>query len=362
MTLYFYILREYLKYALGTLILCLFLFVLFDFIHKTTRYFPTYNPTTSQIFKLYYYMLPSQFIQALPIASLLAAVASMAMLARGNELTAMRAIGMGPWMVAIPLLVGGLLLSVVGLVLSETVMPPFSAKMRYLKEVLIEGEEANAPGETTGWIKTADFLVNFQDFDPLNARLRNIKLMKLSQMFTPKSMILADYADFDSETKVWRLHGTRSIKFNSKLDIIENVVGTPYSFMIPIDPARFKKERRRPNEFSLNELKDSVLKRRDAGFSTLEYAVEYQFKIAYIFAALVVVMAGLKFVYLSERTGDTVKGVLWAFASGGAYWVMIVITRTFASRGTMDPLLAAWTPNLGVLLISYLNVRRDQKG
>ncbi len=362
MTLYFYILKEYLKYAFGTLVLCLFLFILFDFIHKTTRYFPTYNPTTTQIFKLYYYMLPSQFIQALPIASLLAAVASMAMLARGNELTAMRAIGMGPTMVALPLLVGGLSISIIGMALSETVMPPFSAKMRYLKEVVIEGEQANAPGETTGWIKTADYLINFQDFDPLNARLRNLKLMSLNEMFTPDSIILAEFADYDNETKAWKLSGTRSVTFNKKLDVTKNVVGIDHNIMIPIDPSRFKKERRRPNELSLNELNDSVLKRRDAGFSTLEYAVEYHFKIAYIFAALVVVMAGLKFLYLSERTGDTVKGVLWAFASGGAYWVMIVITRTFASRGSLDPLLAAWTPNFGVLLISYLNVRGDQKG
>ena len=46
MTLFLYVLRDFFKYVVGTLLLCVFLFLLFDFIHKTTRYIPRYNPET----------------------------------------------------------------------------------------------------------------------------------------------------------------------------------------------------------------------------------------------------------------------------------------------------------------------------
>src|SRR5687768_5256436 len=103
MRLFFYILREYVKYVIGTIALTIFLFILFDFIHKTTKYFSEYEPTTENIIKFYAYQIPAQLVQALPIAALLASVISMILLSRTNEITAMRAAGMGPWRIAAPL-------------------------------------------------------------------------------------------------------------------------------------------------------------------------------------------------------------------------------------------------------------------
>jgi lipopolysaccharide export system permease protein len=93
MRLFWYIFKDYLKYVIGTLVLCMFLFVLFDFIHKTTKYFAQYKPSSDLIFQMYLYQLPMHISQALPIASLLASVITMVLLSRTNEITAMRAAG-----------------------------------------------------------------------------------------------------------------------------------------------------------------------------------------------------------------------------------------------------------------------------
>ena len=74
MTLFLYVLRDFLKFVFGALLLCVFLFLLFDFIHKTTRYIPRYNPATADLVEFYFYQIPSLVNQALPIASLLASV------------------------------------------------------------------------------------------------------------------------------------------------------------------------------------------------------------------------------------------------------------------------------------------------
>ena len=84
MTVFLYILRDYLKYVFGTVLLTVFLFILFDFIHKTTQYFPKYNPTTKVIIKFYALQIPLQVMQALPIAALLPGVVTMVLLSRTN--------------------------------------------------------------------------------------------------------------------------------------------------------------------------------------------------------------------------------------------------------------------------------------
>ena len=105
MTLFFYVLKDYFKYVLGTLSLTVFLFMMFDFIHKTTGYIPKYQPSFL-IAKLYFFQIPSLLVQSIPIASLLASVITMVLLSRTNEVTAMRAVGMGPLRVGMPVALG----------------------------------------------------------------------------------------------------------------------------------------------------------------------------------------------------------------------------------------------------------------
>ena len=107
MTLFFYVLKDYFKYVLGTLSLTVFLFMMFDFIHKTTGYIPKYQPSFFLIAKLYFFQIPSLLVQSIPIASLLASVITMVLLSRTNEVTAMRAVGMGPLRVGMPVALGG---------------------------------------------------------------------------------------------------------------------------------------------------------------------------------------------------------------------------------------------------------------
>ena len=69
MTLFWYILKDYLKYVIGTIVLTVFLFVLFDFINKATKDFADYHPSTATIFRFYAVQVPGQVVQALPIAA-----------------------------------------------------------------------------------------------------------------------------------------------------------------------------------------------------------------------------------------------------------------------------------------------------
>src|SRR5690606_10774356 len=110
------------------------------FIHRATRYFAEYNPSTEHILQFYLFQMPAQVVQAMPIASLLASVVCMILLSRTNEITAMRAAGMGAIRIGAPLAFGGMCLSILSLLMGELVVPKFSEKMHYVQAVLIEGE------------------------------------------------------------------------------------------------------------------------------------------------------------------------------------------------------------------------------
>ncbi len=349
MTIFFYILKDYLKYVIGTIVLTVFLFILFDFIHKTTKYFAEYNPSTENIVRFYAFQVPGQVMQALPIASLLASVIAMILLSRTNEITAMRAAGMGAIRIGLPLAVGGLLLSGLSLLLGEVVLPRFAQKVHYVQQVQIEGEKDDQMAGGAKWLRNGQNLINFQEFDPISQTMTKVRVVEVRPNFRPVQSVEAETAIFNPETKFWRLKDIRVLHFkrNGTLDSVEQ--RDVQDVEIPVEPQKLKKDRRKPNELSFGELNDLVDRGDQSGADTVPFKVELQGKLAYPFAAFVVSLIGLKFGYKSERTTETAVGILLAFCIGISYWFVMSAGRALGLRGDLHPFLAAWLANVVIL-------------
>ena len=362
MTVFLYILRDYLKYVFGTVLLTVFLFILFDFIHKTTQYFPKYNPTTKVIIKFYALQIPLQVMQALPIAALLAGVVTMVLLSRTNEITALRAAGLGPFRIGLPLGIGGLLLSVLHISLSEFVVPRFAQRMHHVQEVEMEGKTDQKLIEGARWIRDGRRLISFQEYDRIEKLLTNVRIVYVRSNFRPDQTIEAESARYQSESDMWLLSSVKSINF-SRTGLIDSVQSDVNRLVrLPIDPKKLKKDLRRPGELALRELSELIERGERSGIDSLPYKVEFHGKLAYPFAAFVVSLIGLKFGYQSERSTETAKGVLLAFIIGISYWFLFSAGRALGLRGTVPPMATAWLPNFVILGITFLDAWRSRRG
>jgi lipopolysaccharide export system permease protein len=356
MTLFFYVLRDFIRYVVGTLLLVVFLFLLFDFIHKTTRYIPRYNPETALLVKYYIYLLPSLIIQALPIASLLASVITMVLLSRTNEITAMRAAGMGPLRVGMPIVIGGLGLCLIGIFLGEYILPRWAERMHYIQEVQIERGSETQIAEGARWVKDENVLYNFRDYDPITNVMTGVRVIETGDNFRPKKSLEARLATYRPESADWLLEDVKILYFWPKgtLSYTERKDVMPVS--IPVEPVKLKKERRYPNELSSAELIDTIRKGSSSGVDILSYRVELHTKLAFHFAPFVVCLIGLRFGYRSERTMETARGVLLAVAIGMSYWFFLNAARALAKRGILPPIPAAWSADFILLAYSFLNI------
>jgi lipopolysaccharide export system permease protein len=349
LTIFWYILRDYLKYVIGTIILTVFLFVLFDFIHRTTKYFAQYNPSTQLIVKFYLLQIPGQIQQALPIAALLGSVICMVLLSRTNEVTAMRAAGMGPAAIGFPLAFGGLMLSMLSLFIGEELVPQLAQKLHYVEQVQIEKEKDDQVASGAKWLRRGSTIVNFGDYDPIAQTLSRVRLIDILPNFRAAKAVEADAAVFKPETKLWTLMKTTTLTFkrNGTLDTVRPT--GDMTIDLPVEPKKLKKDRRKPNELSFRELRDIVSRGEQSGIDILPYKIDYHAKFAYPFAALVVSLIGLKFGYRSERAPETVMGILFAFGIGFGYYFVLSAARSLGLRGDIHPFIAAWMANVVTL-------------
>lgn len=362
MTLFFYVLKDFFKFVFGALILCVFLFLLFDFIHKTTRYIPKYNPETKYLVELYLFQVPNLIVQALPIASLLASVVTMVLLSRTNEVTAMRAVGMGPLMIGAPIAVGGSILVLFSFLVGEFILPVTSKRVHYIQEVKIEKGAVNELAEGARWVRKDGSLFSFKDFDPMSSIMYKVRVIDMGPGFRPKKTLEAESAVYRADYGDWLLSKVKTLYFwpNGTLSYTEESDFLPIK--IPAEPAKLRKERRLPNELSLGELNDIIQKGSSSGQDTLSYEVDMHVKMAFHFASLVVSFIGLKFGYKSERSMETAKGILLAIGIGVSYWFFLNSGRALGKQGELPPVLSAWAANFIVCGISWVSIARSKKG
>lgn len=361
MRLFWYIFRDYVKYVIGTLVVTMFLFILFDFIHKTTKYFPEYKPSTELIFQMYLYQLPQHISQALPIASLLASVITMVLLSRTNEITAMRAAGMGPFRIAMPLAVGGLLLSGIAFLVNERVIPSSAHKLHFVQDVQIEGGQASEVASHTRWQRRGNLIINFRDYHITEQRIVGLNIVELRAGFRPERIIDAATARYSMESNVWDADDIQITYFRDDGTIDFTERRRSLTVRLSLDPKKLMRDRRTPEEMSIKELKELIVRGDKSGADTLAYRVDLQVKLAYPLAAFVVSLIGLNFGYRSERTTETARSVLMAFSIGISYWFILNAVKALGKRGDIPPIIAGWFADCFIFAVVMLQAWRARK-
>lgn len=360
MILFRYILKDYFKYVVFTILLTVFLFILFDFIHKSSGYFAKFQPKTEYILQYYLYQMPAQIQQGLPLASLLSSVLTMVLLARSNEITAMRAAGMSPWSIAAPLGIGGFILSLFAYGVGELLLPKAALQSHHVTDHLIEGKPLEDGLQALKWFRHGETFIHFSDYDPTSREVKNVEVLRLGNQFHLETLIHAKVAKPDRVQGVWQLDGNTMTDFLPTGQINKIVeVGTIKS-ELPFEQ-QIKKESRQPSELSIRELLKQIEGGRRLGADVRAFEVDLHIKIAYPLAAFVVSLIGLNFGYRSERNMETVRSVIIAFLIGASYWFLLSAGRALSRRGDLDPMIGAWLANLVLFLVSIALVNRAKK-
>ena len=361
MKLFLYVFKDYLKFVFMTMFLCLFLFILFDFIHRTTNYFSEYKPSSDLVIKMYLYQIPIFAVQALPISSLISSVMTMVMLARTNEVSAMRAAGMGSVRIILPLAVGGMLLSISSLVIGEWVLPNAASKLHHIQEVQIERGNEFALATSVKWQRNDQSIVHFKEFDHSAKKMIGLDVIELTSDFRPSRTLSAKYAVYSDAGDIWDGKDVVITTFSPTGAIEHSEDRESVTLPLNFDPRTLTVDRRKPDEMSVKELFAAIDAGDRSGSDTLSHRVDLQVKMAYPFAAFVVSLIGLSFAFRSERTTETARSILLAFGIGISYWFILNSLKELGKRGDLHPIIAGWFANIMVLTLIMFKVWQSRK-
>ncbi len=354
MILFSYILRAFFKYALGSLLLGLFMFILFDFIHKSTGVFAIQHASAGSIGKYYFYQTPLQLVQLLPLASLIASLLVMITMQRSNEITIMRSSGMNIFAIALPLVAAGTLLTLLAYGLNELVVPRAALRVQHISQVEIEKGRRNSEFDHKNhWWAMEDGFYYFEGYNQADQSLHGFRQILMGEDFTLHSLVLGDEGTFDEASKTWIFPSVRKFTFATPGTVSDSQTLRAWSPPAgSIEPINFQRELRLPEELSLAELSPLIVRNAKLGRDVLELKVAWQVKIAYPLAIVLCSLMGLSFGFRSERNHETLRSIVVAMSVGISYWFLLSAFRSLGNFASLPPLVAGWLAT--VLLALYV--------
>ena len=332
------------------------IFLVADFFERVDEFVRRDMPYSDLI---YYYIckIPSVAFYMAPQAVLFATVVTLAVLARDNEITAMKASGVGVVEITLPIIGASFVIALLVLASNEYVVPIATKKMNYIYKVKVQGHslygdtyiEAGTRA-TEVWFVAKDKAVwNVHQFDPEEEKMRDVIIFyrldngAIQKRIDAKEVIWrgTHWEFMDGFIRTFDHEGQGTTEYFEKKifpvleipnDLVKNIV-----FHI--------------DEMSLRELYKKIQEMMLEGKDTLTNRVELHHKISYPFISVVLALLTIPLSLRSSRHG----GVLFCFginlAMGFVFSFLYAMGISLGFGGFFSPLFAAWGP---LLLFSSL--------
>jgi lipopolysaccharide export system permease protein len=354
-----YLIKQFIQTILFGLLAFTLMFVVIDMMENLDDFIDQ-NVSSSMIFQYYLVFMPEIIRLVTPVSVLLSGLFTAGKMSNLNELTAMKAGGVSLYRFMAPFLIASLFISILSVYVGGYLVPMANKhkvfiEQTYMKKGIVYFGSNIFFQDTKSRIVTINYYdlaneqahqVSIQEFNPLD----KTSLIKRTDAFRMK---------YDSSKSSWTLMNGSTRIISDSTETMEKFV--QYDFKgLNFKPQDVIMKQRKPEEMSLAELSNFANEQKRTGNDPTSILIEYQSRIAYAFASLVVVMFGLPISANRRRGGLAIQfgiNLLITFI----YLVFMKVSQAFGKNGVLDPTITAWMANFIFLIAAIVNIKRSLK-
>lgn len=299
--------------------------------------------------KLFLLMMPYLLTYTLPIASLTAVLLSLGRLSSDNEIIAIRSSGVNLFSLILPLLIVGLILSLLLVVFNDRVIPyAHYAARKTLTQLGIRNP--------TAALEPGVFINSFQKYilfvyqvDQKKNRLSNVRVYE-PQEGKPTRTIIAKRGEFISVPeknllKLKLMDGTSDEPDPKNPTNFYKLNFKTYFMSLNLNQAQDTEIRKKPKDMTILELETEAAKLKKEGVDPAPLITEINEKIALAFSCLVFILLGSSLAIITRRREKTLNFGI-AFIIVGIYYLMLISSEALSLQGYINPQIAMWLPNI----------------
>ena len=297
-----------------------------------------------------------------PAAMLLGASVAVSTFRKTREYTAMRAVGLGPWRLAVPVLAVTFGLGVALVVLHDVVGVRAAERAEEIGALRFGrgGDKRRflAAREPKRWFRGADGhrIYNLRGHLP-DGGFERVTVLEVDDAFRLVRRI--DALRMRPDRGEWRLDEVEDRTFLADGEMrLERAVERRYRFDEP--PEAFSVVPGRPSQMRWGTLLRQIGLRRRLGLPVVEFQLERYNRLAYPFAGVPGALLALALALRRNRKGHVSSALVESVGVSIAFWAVQGVSWALGLSGQVPPALAAWAPNVLFLGAGLLAVRRTE--
>ncbi|MBU8869461.1 MAG: LptF/LptG family permease [Gemmatimonadales bacterium] len=351
-----HLLITFLRNFAHTMASALVLFTFVDLMDHTDNFMDN-NASLLMIGRFYLYKMGWIVDIAQPVSLLMATLFTIGTMARYLELTALFASGWSLLRISSPLIAVAFLMMIFSLAWREYVLPVSNAGAHRVWEVEIHKQPDRInPTERVTLTDDLGRMYYARKFDPNSGLLTDLKIVT-SENASVVDRIDAARAEWDGNA--WTLFEGSRRTFVQGQEVI-TYFDRLKARDLTVDPKSFFKDRVRPEDMNFRQLKNHIRLLQLSGGDPTRSLVDFQFKMAFPFVNIIVVMLGIILASAPRKTTIASGFGLTLLISFG-YFIFMEVGRSLGHNGTLHPILAAWSGNLlytMIFLAMFFHARR----
>ena len=343
-----YVARQFLATFIMLVLGLPLLFIIGDITDNIDKYIDR-GITGRRLFMSYVYQFPLFVLYGFPIAALVATVFTIGGMTRHQEITAAKAGGISFYRLFLPILTLGLLLVAGAFGLSELV--PITLEKR---AVLMGEQTSSTKGPRLSFVYQTERegVLTARRLDPSGGEMNQIVLERNAARGQPGIHRMAQRAAW-TKRGGWKLYQgyTRILhpdgrEVTARFDSLRvpGLVETPEDFL---------GEPKEPEQMRYAEMSRFIGAIERSGGDANPLRVERGQKIAIPVAVIIIIIFGAPLVTSSQR-GGTAYGVGISLGVTIIYLLLFRVGKALGSSGAVDPVVAAWGPNVLFLVAGLI--------
>ena len=331
-----YYLKEFFKFFVMVLLGLTAISVIAEFFDKASEFYAE-KPPIHLVIQYLLLQTPRVILYILPFASLFSVLMTIGMASKWQETVIIRASGSSTKRLFSFFLVLGVIISLVALLLGETVVPAATKKASWIRKVEILKQSPKIVHRKEAlWLMGQDSsLIRISGFVEDGNRVLKTSIFTFTPSFGLDKRIEADGAEWAGEA--WNLNNVKVF------DIRNNITKEYDSQMTNLleEPKIFRDEMKKPKEMNFLELHAYYSRLQKAGFKNLKYLVRLYEKLAYPAINFVMILFGIALA-LNSNWGGGIRAAGLGIIISIVYWLSYSVSISLGNTGILQPWLAPW--------------------
>lgn len=302
-------------------------------------------------------IVPGRVYELLPIVVLIASLYALTNLAKNSEITVMRASGLSTAAMLRILLGIGMVFVALTFVFGEYIAPPAERAAQQWR-LTATGSTVSSQLRSGLWVRDGDNFVNVRTVLP-DRSMETVRVFTFGEDHALESISDAVSGRYDPVSGIWCLSDIVQTRFLG--DRTEVVQFDEMDWRSDLSPDVLSVLMVTPERMSVANLNAYIRHLRDNRQDAHRFEIALWKKIAYPFAALVMIALALPFAFTHDRMGGVSVKVFIGVMIGVGFYLLNGLFSNLGVINVWPPVLAAVTPSFVFLVAAAVMLIRVER-